>query len=168
MKACSSCGVVKGAAEYYVNKRSSDGRMYSCKDCKKASDSIKYQKRKAEGKIAEYRLNNASKISEYNTSYQKKYRSSGRKESRKLKMCLHLGGKCSYCSINVSEYNLAMFDFHHTNNETKEYDPSDMVNMSWERIESELRKCILLCSNCHRIHHHGTSAFDTISGWDDL
>ena len=60
-----------------------------------------------------------------------------------------LGGKCKMC--NGIFPNVA-FDFHHLGN--KEADISSMIDKySESEIEKEADKCILLCANCHRIHH---------------
>ena len=60
-----------------------------------------------------------------------------------------LGGKCKMC--NGIFPNVA-FDFHHLGN--KESDISSMIDKySESEIEKEADKCILLCANCHRIHH---------------
>ena len=60
-----------------------------------------------------------------------------------------LGGKCVRC--NGIFPNVA-FDFHHLGN--KEADISSMIDRySESQIEKEADKCILLCANCHRIHH---------------
>ena len=168
MKVCYSCKVDKSLDEFYKNARASDGLMYSCKQCKKLKDKEKYLKAKELGKILAYKEKNKEKISTYNKEYQRTYRSSGRKQQRKLEMCNLLGGECARCKLETTVYNIAVFDFHHKNENSKEYDPSDMVNMSWERIKSELTKCEMLCSNCHRMHHYGTSVLDDIGGWDDL
>ena len=62
-----------------------------------------------------------------------------------------LGGKCNMC--NGVFPNVA-FDFHHLGN--KEADISSMIGKYSEaEIEKEADKCILLCANCHRIHHAG-------------
>ena len=62
-----------------------------------------------------------------------------------------LGGKCKMC--NGVFPNVA-FDFHHLGN--KEADISSMIDKYSEfEIEKEADKCILLCANCHRIHHAG-------------
>lgn len=46
-------------------------------------------------------------------------------------------------------------DFHHRNSLEKEHGVSHMVNASMpdEAIWTEIAKCDVLCSNCHRIHH---------------
>jgi len=45
-------------------------------------------------------------------------------------------------------------DFHHINND-KEYDVSKLVrNGNKDKILKEIEKCIVLCSNCHRIFHY--------------
>ena len=52
------------------------------------------------------------------------------------------------CNIPV------IFDFHHRNPEKKEFVWAKMKLKSDEKILSELDKCDLLCSNCHRKGHH--------------
>jgi predicted HNH restriction endonuclease len=59
---------------------------------------------------------------------------------------------CTKCG----ESHPATLDFHHV-----EYHPSNkkvhkLVQDGhwWKRIQEEIDKCIVLCANCHRIHHH--------------
>jgi hypothetical protein len=60
-----------------------------------------------------------------------------------------LGGKCVKCN---GIFPNAAFDFHHLGN--KEMDISTMIDrFSEEKINQEVEKCVLLCANCHRIHH---------------
>lgn len=45
-------------------------------------------------------------------------------------------------------------DFHHL--EDKDGTIARMVlSGSKSKIEAEIAKCVLICSNCHRIRHHG-------------
>lgn len=48
----------------------------------------------------------------------------------------------------------AVYEFHHLDPTTKDRDPSKMLSLKWERVTTELDKCILLCANCHRLIHH--------------
>lgn len=59
--------------------------------------------------------------------------------------------ECTLCG----EKHIACLDFHHTNPEEKEIDPSQMISNGWskERMIKELDKCIILCANCHRKMH---------------
>lgn len=60
---------------------------------------------------------------------------------------------------NGLEYNGkngAIFDFHHINPEEKDFNITSYLrhyNKIPERIYREVEKCILLCSNCHRLEH---------------
>jgi hypothetical protein len=62
----------------------------------------------------------------------------------------YLGGKCRCCGYDRC---LAALDFHHRDPREKDLEISAAA--SWDAIEPELRKCILLCSNCHRETHAG-------------
>jgi len=58
---------------------------------------------------------------------------------------------CSKCGFSHP----AAIDFHHVNPKEKEIGLDRLArNCAWDRIEKELAKCIVLCANCHRIHHY--------------
>ncbi len=63
----------------------------------------------------------------------------------------YLGGKCEICGYTGFP---SAFDFHHANPLEKEYNISDRP-VSIELIKTELDKCHLLCSRCHREVHEG-------------
>lgn len=64
------------------------------------------------------------------------------------------GGKCQICGYDRC---LAALDFHHTNPKLKRNDlgtGSNILRLPRNEVEEELKKCILVCSNCHREIHH--------------
>ncbi len=62
------------------------------------------------------------------------------------------GNKCSKCGYNRC---IEALEFHHIDSVNKEFTLSKMFqNKSWNLIEKELAKCILLCANCHREVHN--------------
>jgi hypothetical protein len=72
-----------------------------------------------------------------------------KKQTLKAKFVDMLGGCCSVCK---GKFPLAVYDFHHLEN--KKDDIASMFNYSSEeKIAEEVKKCILLCANCHRITH---------------
>jgi ATPase subunit of ABC transporter with duplicated ATPase domains len=73
------------------------------------------------------------------------------KRLRKIRAVEYLGGRCNKCG---KDWHPAIYEFHHTDPTTKDRDPSKMLQLSWERLTSELDKCVLLCANCHRLTHH--------------
>lgn len=66
-----------------------------------------------------------------------------------------LGGQCCNCGAVFN--NVAMYDVHHINFE-KDFSISNIQTngaRAWLKIRDELRKCCLLCPNCHRGYHCG-------------
>lgn len=58
--------------------------------------------------------------------------------------------KCTKCGFNHP----AALDFHHTNPSEKENLVSKLVsNGCFAAAMEEVQKCIVLCANCHRVHH---------------
>lgn len=66
------------------------------------------------------------------------------------------GGKCVCCGYN--KYNGAL-EFHHLDPAQKDFQFSVKL-VSFEKIKSELDKCVLVCSNCHREIHAGFIQLD--------
>jgi hypothetical protein len=58
---------------------------------------------------------------------------------------------CADCGFKSEYYDV--YDFHHIDPSTKEKEISDIMNRTWKIIETEIKKCIMLCANCHRIRH---------------
>jgi hypothetical protein len=75
------------------------------------------------------------------------------RRERKRTAVLMLGGACRGCRL---EFPARLFEFHHLDARTKDFAISaDGILRSWEKIEAELAKCVLLCANCHRETHAG-------------
>ena len=49
-----------------------------------------------------------------------------------------------------------VMDLHHLDPSTKDWDITRMIKADYgpKRIKEEIDKCVLLCSNCHRLRHH--------------
>lgn len=63
------------------------------------------------------------------------------------------GGKCCICGY--SRY-IGALDFHHIDPKAKKFNLGlDGLTRSWDRTKSEIDKCVLVCSNCHREIHAG-------------
>jgi hypothetical protein len=60
-----------------------------------------------------------------------------------------LGGACTLCG-SVSDLH-----FHHSDPLTKVNTIAKMSSSSEEKFWAEVRKCVLLCGDCHRKHHSG-------------
>ena len=62
--------------------------------------------------------------------------------------------KCGYCK------NYAALEFHHVDPKEKEFSWNKARELPWIKIIEELKKCVLLCSNCHREEHWPNSVFE--------
>jgi hypothetical protein len=71
-------------------------------------------------------------------------------KDRKRKAVEILGGSCSECGYHKS---LAALCFHHTDPSKKEFTWIKMRLLTWSKVVEELKKCVLLCSNCHAELH---------------
>jgi len=67
-----------------------------------------------------------------------------RREERKAKLIAFLGGKCKKCK---STKNL---QFDHIDKKKKLFDISYAIDTNYDRLIEEVKKCQLLCADCHR------------------
>lgn len=58
------------------------------------------------------------------------------------------GGACVDCGLRTDAVDV--YDFHHIDPAIKERGVGDLLRSGWDKVVEELKKCILLCSNCHR------------------
>lgn len=58
--------------------------------------------------------------------------------------------KCSNCGYDKS---IVALDCHHLNPQEKDKPIARMKSYSEQKIIEELKKCVLLCANCHREIH---------------
>jgi len=62
------------------------------------------------------------------------------------------GGKCERCGYNKC---IAALEFHHLSPEHKDFAISQNGHTrSWNKVKSEIDKCIMICSNCHKEEHY--------------
>lgn len=128
-KICSKCKKEKPVSEFGKNKAKKDGLQAECKECKSAYNKLHYQKNK------ETYLAKARESSKECEDY-----------IREIKSSL----KCSICG----EGRWWVLDFHHENPDEKESCIATLAhNGSRKKMEEELKKCIVLCANCHRDIH---------------
>jgi|SRR5208337_672601 len=88
-----------------------------------------------------------------------------RRKNLRRQFIQELGDCCSKCGYN--KYDGAL-QFHHKDPSKKEFGLSNKhLNLSLEKLRKEVKKCILLCANCHHeLHnwmHQGKTLEDFLS-----
>lgn len=127
-KLCSRCGEDKSIENFNKNKLKQDGLQTCCRICQNNGDKIWYSK---------------------NRNNRIKSKNKRNHEIRQWFNELRDTFKCENCP----EKDSACLDFHHTRD--KDIEVSTMVfrGFSKENILKEIKKCKILCSNCHRKLH---------------
>ena len=129
MKTCNKCKEELPFSDFHKNKRKKDGYQDYCKLCKKAEDK-RYYEANGEKWRAHYR-----QVGKDNREWFKELKS---KES------------CAKCKDN----RYYVLDYHHLDPKEKTIDVTQALNWSRKKVLNEIKKCIPLCSNCHREFHH--------------
>lgn len=129
IKWCPKCETEKDVKEFGKDKSRKDGKQTICKECHR-NYSKKHHKTNPENY---HRLMKTRRDYFYKFIYRFKRRQ-----------------KCSKCG----EKRWYLLEFHHTGDEEKEFGVATMHSRSIKRVKKEIRKCILLCSNCHQEHHY--------------
>ena len=69
----------------------------------------------------------------------------------KILLVKEFGNKCSICGYDKC---IAALEFHHLNPNEKEFHLGQAKTTNLIKLRSELSKCILVCSNCHKEIHY--------------
>jgi hypothetical protein len=131
MKKCSYCKQLKSLDDFGCLKSSKDGKQYRCKQCfsNRMRDIYKNdpKRKKLQVKLIERRIQDELNAMKRNAG-------------------------CKYCKENEP----ICLDFHHENASLKEENVSHWVHRkSRSKAIEEAKKCIVVCSNCHRKLHNG-------------
>ena len=80
---------------------------------------------------------------------------------RKIDAINYKGSKCEDCSLSYPTFASVIFDFHHLEPNEKDFEWTKLRLKSWNKVLTELDKCVLLCSNCHRLRHYNEISSST-------
>lgn len=134
MKICPLCNLDKEIEDFYQLK---DSIQYACKSCinkrrysNRKRNPLEYQKSKVSSKVS--RILRIQELRE-----------------RISKIKLEQG--CCLCQYNKFASSLL---FHHVDPSCKERNVSSLINRGKiKKTEEELKKCVVLCFNCHFLFH---------------
>jgi hypothetical protein len=111
-----------------------------CKSCKERVPKENFWKDKSQWDGLDLRCKGCNKD-----------RMKARRYRVKMKIINYLGGECKMCGNTLDDIHYTAFDCNHLDPTKKSYTVSKkQISMPWELLKSELDKCELLCSNCHR------------------
>ena len=112
-----------------------------CSLCKKAKDSSLFLKRYSKGRRGKPSSSCKACFCEGQMV---------RWNAVKIEIVEKLGGKCAHCN---GVFHPSIYDLHHTDPSTKKFDWSELRRKSASVMLEEVAKCVLICSNCHRLEH---------------
>lgn len=141
MKKCTTCSEKKDENDFSLQRRKmKNGESYFCRrsECRNCYND--YMRRYLKNKESHKKLVKKSKI-----------------DRRKFISDLKLKNGCKRCGYNKCS---AALHFHHINKNEKDFEISWAANkgISVEKIQKEIDKCIILCSNCHMEIEHGSNS----------
>lgn len=131
LKRCSVCKKEKPDSEY--DCKTKDGRQASlCKPCRRDKERRYQQQRKVDS-----------------PALPRKYHARRTMKKRQYVLGYLLKHPCSQCG----HADVRALEFHHRNPDQKIASIASMQNKSYSlaTLKAEVEKCIVLCSNCHKI-----------------
>lgn len=136
-KICSKCGVDKLLADYYVKDTKSNRLHAQCKKCYKEHRKTFYMEHYAK----------------YGDLYRQRaqLRRERLRHEFRVNMLKYL--RTSECVV-CRENDIRVLEFDHIDPGTKLFNISQAVKLgrNWSEVETEMKKCRVLCANCHKKH----------------
>lgn len=133
MKSCSKCKVEKEIEAYFFRNKKTGKRHAQCKSC----------------------YNEVRKYKEHYEKYKDEYKDRANKriktliEENRINMLTLLK---QHTCMDCGEDNIITFEFDHRDRNEKKYGIATMLkHFKWEQILEEIKKCDIVCANCHRI-----------------
>lgn len=150
MKRCSKCKAVKPEEDFHKSSGTKDGLRCDCKICAlktnknwRMRNKEKYDENHRKAQYRWFLNNREASIIRGKKNYQKM-------QARRNMLVSEAKEKSGGCAI-CGETRHACLVFHHL----KEKEIEICKLRTVPSIKRELGKCIVLCSNCHLLHHVG-------------
>lgn len=128
MKTCKKCLIEKPLEDFARMSKAKDGRQPNCKTCNNAFARQNYEDNKD------------------------RYFAQAKKRDKDMRARLR-ELKSVPCADCKQTFPWPAMDFDHLGEQEKTHDISYMLRhrMAWSKIEAEIAKCEVVCSNCHRV-----------------
>ena len=139
----------KAKVHYIANKEELKARAKSYYDANKEQVVARqkvYDEAHKEKKAAKNRAYHEANKEEISAKNRAKH------AERNLMLFNYKGAKCCHCGLHEPD-RLEIYDYHHIDPATKLHGVSNILTGPIERLMTEVDKCLLLCSNCHRTEH---------------
>lgn len=133
MKHCGNCSTDKPVSEFNKNSRKSDGLQTQCRPCTKISNNASY---KVSAKRRTTIKDRNRSVAKHNRLFVTRYK----------RFC-----GCKLCG----EREPVALDLHHLNPDEKDDEVARLMRYGLKVLKAEIRKCVVLCANCHRKVHAG-------------
>jgi hypothetical protein len=136
MQVCNKCSIAKPKSEFFFRDKRKGTLHRHCKQCyskkRKSYYQEHYQKYQAAYKLRALSRNNRLRI-----------------ELRKRLLEYLYDKSCTFCGVS----DIRVLDFDHINPSEKAFSVARALTdcVAWDRILAEIKKCQILCANCHRI-----------------
>lgn len=140
MKQCTKCKQHKDESDFHKASRRKDGLQTACKECK-----LKHNR-------AYYKRNKKRMSEQIQTAKKQRITDNRQKLLEYLQEhpCLHCGNE-----------DIRVLEFDHIRDKEENVTFLVQEGYSWDRIKREIKKCQVLCANCHRIKTFKGSYRDT-------
>ncbi len=127
-KTCNKCKEDKPLSAFSKNKQMLDGLQYSCKECANLAARQNYHLNK------------------------ERYFSNAKKRDKEMRDKVN-AIKSAPCADCKQTYDPICMDFDHLPGFDKDAEISKMMRrrQAWSKIQAEIDKCEVVCSNCHRL-----------------
>lgn len=140
MKKCTKCNLEKDESLFSFANKKKGTLQASCKQCVKEYDKKSYNSEKRKFSIRKAAKAAQSRIRDYIDNYRKQ-------------------NKCVKCGEN----RWYVLEFHHILD--KKYNIAEAIQkgISIKTLQIEIKKCVILCANCHRELHYKERLVDNPS-----
>lgn len=148
--------VEKGASKRRGENHFHFGKPRTDDEKRKTSESLKYYYMTEEGKAVRRRLSEIRSRLRKSPEEKAERERRHNREKRKILKSILIEMRSGGC-INCGEKHPGCLDWHHIDQNDKDKPVSRIYSMGMKKaldfLESECKKCVVLCSNCHRKLH---------------